>query len=362
MKKRIIFIVLCFCLTLSLVSCGRDTEEKDLLVESIPASETEEMEIVSNTEVNEQKEEIENIDVMCQEMDIRFADADEGRSYIKGNENYLNNLNQNELCYRLQKSDATLDEYIVFAEQQVLEFTEEEKEAVSLCMQKIWDNCKENQYSLPNIGEIVFVKTTMKEECGASAYTHGTQIYLGEQLMSLLVSEDEWTKEYATTILAHELFHCLTRNDEQFREDMYGIIGFNIQENEFAFSSEIRERMITNPDVGKHNAYATFKINGEDRECVVVITTSRAYQNPGDNMHELMSVGVVPVDELSVLYPMSEVENYQEVFGYNTDYVIDPEEALADNFSYAIMYGVDGMDYESPEIIQEICDYLKSNR
>ena len=36
-----------------------------------------------------------------------------------------------------------------------------------------------------------------------------------------------------------------------------------------------------------------------------------------------------------------------------------PEEVLADNFSYAIIYGVDGMDYKSPEIIREICEYLK---
>ena len=36
-----------------------------------------------------------------------------------------------------------------------------------------------------------------------------------------------------------------------------------------------------------------------------------------------------------------------------------PEEVMADNFSYAIMFGVNGAKYNSPEIIQAICDYLK---
>lgn len=37
-----------------------------------------------------------------------------------------------------------------------------------------------------------------------------------------------------------------------------------------------------------------------------------------------------------------------------------PEEALADNFSYAIMYGETGMNYKSPEIIRGICEYLRN--
>ena len=31
-----------------------------------------------------------------------------------------------------------------------------------------------------------------------------------------------------------------------------------------------------------------------------------------------------------------------EIFGTNTDYVIDPEEYMADNFGYTLAYGMDG--------------------
>ena len=46
----------------------------------------------------------------------------------------------------------------------------------------------------------------------------------------------------------------------------------------------------------------------------------------------------------------------------NTDYTIDPEECLADNFKYAMYYGIDGWNgqgYPNPEIIQDIIDVMK---
>ena len=51
--------------------------------------------------------------------------------------------------------------------------------------------------------------------------------------------------------------------------------------------------------------------------------------------------------------------------GYNTDYVVDPEECLADNFSYVLAYGKSGKygkGYPNPEIIEAIIEYLKFNR
>ena len=44
--------------------------------------------------------------------------------------------------------------------------------------------------------------------------------------------------------------------------------------------------------------------------------------------------------------------------------VFDPrrEETLADNFSYTLLYGLDGRDYKTPEIIEAIDAYLKGER
>ncbi len=71
---------------------------------------------------------------------------------------------------------------------------------------------------------------------------------------------------------------------------------------------------------------------------------------------------LVPVDGTDVYYTREEASNFDEVFGTNTGYVTDPEECMADNFAYAMLYGMKGNDgngYPNPEIIQGIIDYLK---
>ena len=68
------------------------------------------------------------------------------------------------------------------------------------------------------------------------------------------------------------------------------------------------------------------------------------------------AVALVPIDGSDIYYTRGQVSNFDEVFGTNTRYVIDPEECMADNFAYAMFYGIDGKDYPNPEIIQGVID------
>ena len=73
------------------------------------------------------------------------------------------------------------------------------------------------------------------------------------------------------------------------------------------------------------------------------------------------ATALVPVDGTDAWYAVEQASNFDEVFGTNTGYVIDPEECMADNFSYAVMYGekgADGKGYPNPEIIEAIIEYL----
>ncbi len=59
------------------------------------------------------------------------------------------------------------------------------------------------------------------------------------------------------------------------------------------------------------------------------------------------------------MYYMPEAaEKLWDIFGENTDYVIVSEECMADNYGFAMTYGMDGMEYESPEIIEAIMDHI----
>jgi hypothetical protein len=72
-----------------------------------------------------------------------------------------------------------------------------------------------------------------------------------------------------------------------------------------------------------------------------------------------METAIVPVDGTDTYYVPDDTENFWDLFGENTTYVIDPEECLADNFSFAMTLGSD-YDYASPEIIDAIIDYMSA--
>ncbi len=289
----------------------------------------------------------------------RYADAAEAAGLLLSNRDYYEGLTQNDLNYRMQHLNATLGELEAYIPEQMLEFTDEEKRYIDAVMAGIEAICAERAYALPVTDGIVLVKTTMREECNVSAYTHGTQIYLGQRILPDMAGIEAGKDRNFREIMAHELFHCLTRNHPVFRSKLYEILGFTVAEEEYEFDPGIRERIISNPDVEHHNAFAAFEIHGEMRNCVVIFTTSEPFRQPGDSFVRSMETGLVPTDDLSVMYTLDDAANFWQVFGRNTDYVVDPEETMADNFSYVIIYGTEGREYPTPEIIQSIDAMLR---
>ena len=133
-----------------------------------------------------------------------------------------------------------------------------------------------------------------------------------------------------------------------------------VVDEEYQFPDEIRNVIISNPDVEHHNSCASFDINGKATDCAVVFLPEKPFEQPGDSFFDGMKTGLVPVDTLSTLYTAEDAANFWDVFGRNTEYVIDPEETMADNFSYTIVRGTDASLYETPRIIQEIDSLLKA--
>lgn len=71
---------------------------------------------------------------------------------------------------------------------------------------------------------------------------------------------------------------------------------------------------------------------------------------------------MVPVNGTDMYYFPKDASNYDEVFGRNTSYTIDPEECMATNFGYLLAYdqdGPEGKGYNTPEIIDGIRGYLQ---
>ena len=137
-------------------------------------------------------------------LNVRFASKEEGQQLILGNTQYYNRLTQVDIDWRARKENATLDELISFAQSQVLDFTQGEIDIVMGVIHFIEYRFYQFECKLPLPDEIVFVKTNMKDESNALAYTSGNMIFLNAHALFGL---DTFRKE----LIAHELFHCLTR-------------------------------------------------------------------------------------------------------------------------------------------------------
>lgn len=364
MKNRILALLLALCLCLVLAAgCGKQEEAEPTEQPSEPEEFLEPTELENETtEPTEPSDEAETDTPESSEDEApaqiyRFAGSEEAAELLLAERDYYEGLNQNDLNYRLQKQDATLEELEAYVRTQTLDFTDEEKTAIDEEMAWFLDACESRGYDLPALQGVVFAKTTMHEESDAGAYTHGTKVFFGEVIMRYATDERQNYREYFRSVFVHELFHCLTRNNPDFRRDMYALLGFTVVDEDFDFAPKIAEAIISNPDVEHHNSYAAFDIGGERINCTVVFT-SKPFEQPGDSFFDDMRTGLVPIDDTSVMYDSDEAANFWDVFGRNTDYVIDPEETLADNFALAVVYGPNSA-WPTPELIDAIDACLK---
>ena len=294
----------------------------------------------------------------------RYVSAQEGREIMLSNTEYYDNMTQNDFDFRMRKSGATKDEYLEASRESVSDYSFFEKWYLNSRLARMALHIKLKGYDLPELEEIVFIRADLEMESGASGYTHGTQIYLNGELVTIYTLMDiiPGSSEYMDKLLYHELFHCLTRSNPQFRADMYSLIHFTVTDTEYELPPCVLERYISNPDVEHHNSYATFVIGGEPIDCYTAYITTKSYAEAQSGFMFNDATALVPVDGTDIYYTSEQASNFDEVFGTNTGYVTDPEECMADNFAYAMLYGMkgnDGKGYPNPEIIQGIIDNLK---
>lgn len=333
-RRKIVSLLLCLLMVLSLAGCSKPAQSGDASQDEQAASRI---------------------------IDYRIADKEEGTELLLANKEYYDGFTQNDLEYRMHEHGAKMEDYLAFSKEQVLDFTDEHKAIVDKYVGMLEETIEERGYKLPELDQIVYICTTMLEECDVAAYTHGTQIYIDNEIFDGAVS-GERDDSYMKFLFAHELFHCLTRSDPEFREEMYKIIHFTVGDKDYKLPPSVEEYFISNPDVEHHNSYATFMIDGEPVDCFTAFVTTKHMENKEDRFFDYGTTALVPVDGSDRYWLPEDASNFDEVFGRNTGYVIDPEECLADNFGNLLTYGMDGPDgkgYPDPEIVQAIDDYLK---
>ena len=284
-----------------------------------------------------------------------FATVEEGQRLMRDRTLFHAQIAESTLGFFLQKKGGTLEEYIEYSAEQVMAFTPEEEQRVNDTLEWLSDQLEKHGLSLPDPGEITFVKSTSLEALGSAGYTSGGTIFLGW----FTYTPEYYTDEMFRQLVVHELSHCLSRLYPEYQQAMYSLIHFTLLDHDIDVPEEILNQIIANPDVEHHNSYATFTVGGERKDCYLVFLTDSVFEKAGDTFFEGMYVGVVPLDG-SRVYRVDEVEDFWDIVGRNTDYVEDPEELMATSLAYAITHLDDGYEsFANPEILEGIVDYLR---
>lgn len=292
---------------------------------------------------------------------FRFATRAEAQMLITDIDDYTRNWNQFDINARLQKVNGRKSQLLTMAMNETRNWSDQEKEKVNLAIKTITSQITKQKLNLPFPEEIILVKTSMKEEGNAAGYTRKNWIALGEKMIQ------EASNETLTSILAHEIFHVLTRNDLQFKKAVYATIGFTVLDREILFPSDIAKKRISNPDVSRYDSYGAFTIQGEKKNCTMLLYTTKEYDGTG-TFFDYAKVGLIPLNnELipiqqngeTIIYDLNMAEDFFTQVGQNTEYIINPEEILADNFSNIF---IPRQEIKSPEIIEQLRNVLKEKR
>ena len=289
-------------------------------------------------------------------MDLEFIPKEKAAKLLRLEDAMSNIWNKFDITARLKGKEGDKNDLLEFISQQARDWTPEEIAFLRKSRDTINAVIHNRGLIIDFPEKIPMLKTTMNEESGAGGYTRDNYIVLIDKIKTA-------PQDVATLLLAHETFHILTRNDPEFRKKMYSVIGFTILPHEVEFPQELRDRIITNPDVIRHDSYATFTINGKKTDCVMVTYTKEPYN--GNQVMKYVNTGLVPIDKESgkviekdgkaVLYPITDAKDFYDKVGKNTYYTFDPEEILAENFSLLL---TNQLAVNDPEIIwamEKIC-------
>ena len=277
-------------------------------------------------------------------------------------DNYCNNLSKKDLYYRLHEKgmESTVDNYIAVACESVSEWSEEEISWWKKCFDRVFKVADSCGYSLPLPGEIKVVNSAMEEEGGAAGYTRGTTIFLNSKVMM-------GREEKGVELVAHELFHVLTRNCPDFRKAMYKQVGFHVLDREIVLPDTLRKIQLSNPDVNLHDNYIKLHKGLEgDKPHALFLYFGKPYA--GGAFFNYFAIGLLPLDEnmnpvmhedgTPIIRSLYDYADFFEQVGRNTDYLLDVEEILAENFVLALFGKEEKM--VSPEVVAKVRGVMKN--
>ena len=271
---------------------------------------------------------------------IVFNSKEAGSKLLGTSDRYTKELSKFDVISKTKsESNTTEQDYLEYASLQALEWTEEEKAEVRDQIQTIRTKVEDLGLNLEFPEKIHLVKSTMKEEGGFTSYTRENYIVIKGS-----VSED---------FLTHELFHILSRFNEDTRDELFKTINFE-KTNRIEYPEAIKDHIITNPDAPFLEHTIVLQIDGVPQEVVFILHSEEDWDGGQFTDYLKQKLMVVEgdannkapklVNNMPVLRDFEDASNLKSKIGNNTSMTYHPEEILAEHFVILVMDKEDQMD------------------
>lgn len=292
----------------------------------------------------------------------RFASPEEGRNLLSQKDDYIAALSPFDRQAKTgSRERVDTQAFLEHAAQQALAWQPAERERLAGIVQRIAGKLAGLDLGLPP--EVLLVQTTGREEANA-AYSRAHAIVLPQSQLAQPDAELE-------TLVTHELFHVVSRNNPELRQRLYAILGFQPC-REVPLPADLAERRIANPDAPRLDCWVELSVAGTPLRCVPILLANGPYQpdrhpsffsylqfrllvveGEGDNLRPVLRNGQ-PV----LLEPYATPDYFAHI-GRNTGYIIHPEEVLADNFVFLVHGRTRLPNPEIPERMREAMTHPK---
>jgi hypothetical protein len=259
-----------------------------------------------------------------------FASVTEAAATLGERDDFIQRLSPFDRASRV-KTDRPVseEEFLRFVQANAAAWSELEQTKVEAAISALRPALESLPFAFPK--KVTLIKTTGAEEGGAF-YTRDTAIMMPAKKI------DAADGELLKKTIAHELFHILSRNNPELREKLYALIGFS-NCGEIDFPDELKPRKITNPDAPRNDHAIRVQANGMEASVVPILFSSAPNYDPvrDGEFFNYLQLGFVivptnPRTRADLLTPQ-QVSGFFEQVGRNTDYIIHPEEILAENFA-----------------------------
>lgn len=289
---------------------------------------------------------------------VGIASREAGATAISANDEYMSAANAADVAIWLHQPGAGADKEALARHLSgiVREWTPQERTRLEAMLQRLAPGLAQISSVLPEHVQIAAIRP---EASGGADFTRGSTIFL----IGLRATDAELDERFF-----HELFHVISRANAERRDQLYALVGFS-RCTPMALDSALTERVLTNPDAPRVEYAAQVTVNNRTFWTTPLMVADLPRYTAQSGLFDHVDLQFVPLardaqgrctlDE-SVTVARGDVATAVIAqAGGNTDYVIHPEELVADNFAQMM---TSRSNTSSPEIYDRLAGVLQIQR